>query len=341
VSKQINIQEVTKIVISRTDSIGDVVLTLPMCVRLKKEYPKAKIIFLAAAYTIPVIECCKSVDEIINWTELKDRPRAEKIEIMRSWDADVLIHVFPNKEIANLAKKSKIPHRIGTSHRTFHFLTCNHRVSFTRKKSENHESQLNFHLLEPLDIIKLPSFEQVKKDMDCFKAPALNSLPIEPTKELKTVILHPKSQGSAVEWPMSKYTALSDELEEKGYRVYVTGTEKEGSFIEPYFKWGENIVNTTGTMSLTQLISFIGKCDHLVACSTGPLHLAGVQNVTSIGLFSPRRPIHPGRWRPLGNKSTVLTSRDTCPCDRKRGCSCIEAISVDQVINVIEQSKIL
>jgi ADP-heptose:LPS heptosyltransferase len=46
-----------KIVISRTDSIGDVVLTLPLAGILKEKYPKAKIIFLGNTYTKPIIKC--------------------------------------------------------------------------------------------------------------------------------------------------------------------------------------------------------------------------------------------------------------------------------------------
>ena len=44
------------IAISRTDSIGDVVLTLPVCVWLKKKFPDIKIIFFGSTYTKPVIE---------------------------------------------------------------------------------------------------------------------------------------------------------------------------------------------------------------------------------------------------------------------------------------------
>jgi ADP-heptose:LPS heptosyltransferase len=35
-----------RIIISRTDSIGDVILTLPLCVWLKKQFPQTELIFL-------------------------------------------------------------------------------------------------------------------------------------------------------------------------------------------------------------------------------------------------------------------------------------------------------
>ena len=54
------------ILISRTDSIGDVVLTLPVAKFLKDRFPETKISFLGKAYTRPVIEACIYVDEFVN-----------------------------------------------------------------------------------------------------------------------------------------------------------------------------------------------------------------------------------------------------------------------------------
>ena len=59
-----------KIVISRTDSIGDVVLTLPLAGILKEKFPEAQIVFLGNSYTRPVIRCSQFVDEIWEWDKL-------------------------------------------------------------------------------------------------------------------------------------------------------------------------------------------------------------------------------------------------------------------------------
>jgi heptosyltransferase-3 len=46
-----------RILISRTDSIGDVMLTLPMCVWLKDHFIDAELIYLGKGYTRPVVDC--------------------------------------------------------------------------------------------------------------------------------------------------------------------------------------------------------------------------------------------------------------------------------------------
>jgi ADP-heptose:LPS heptosyltransferase len=92
------------------------------------------------------------VDKFINWDDLLNAPKTERAQAFRALNADVIIHVFPNKEIAALAKKVRVPMRIGTSHRAYHLLTCTHRLNFTRKRSDFHEAQLNFELLKPFGV---------------------------------------------------------------------------------------------------------------------------------------------------------------------------------------------
>jgi len=72
----------------------------------------------------------------------------------------------------------------------------------------------------------------------------------------------------------------------------------------------------------------------LVACSTGPLHISGILGKTTCGLFSPRKPIHPGRWKALGKDVHIFTHDDNCPiCSKKKTCRCIEEIKVSLVLN--------
>lgn len=326
------------ILISRTDSIGDVVLTLPMCVWIKENHPGSKIIFLGNTYTKPVLECLPQIDEILEWSELQQMPDSNKIDLLRSKNIDVCIHVFPRKEIAWLARKAKIPTRVGTSHRGFHLLNCNVKPSFSRKSSDFHESQLNFELLKPFGIKTLPTLGEITGWMKAFR-PVATGLPAALEEDLKKptkkIILHPKSQGSALEWPIEKYAIVAGELLAKGYSVYYTGTEQDGVYIRSFIHQHENCRDTTGKLTLEQLISFISRCDALVACSTGPLHLAGVLGLRTIGLFSDKRPIHPGRWKALGKDVHILTASGKLENSRIKTMHSIEQIESSQVIEAI------
>ena len=49
------LKDLHKIIISRTDSIGDVMLTLPLCVWLKEKYPNTELVFLGRTYTESIV----------------------------------------------------------------------------------------------------------------------------------------------------------------------------------------------------------------------------------------------------------------------------------------------
>jgi ADP-heptose:LPS heptosyltransferase len=324
------------ILISRTDSIGDVCLTLPLCGYLKQRFEGIRIVFLGNTYTAPVLACCPDIDMVLSWKELSSLPENEQVHQLTSLSLFAAIHVFPNKEVARLVKKCGVPNRIGTSHRLFHWLTCSHRVDFTRKNAEEHESQLNFHLLKPTGLNKLPTLEEVQtyvhfsteQTVPDWLAETLN------THQPK-VILHPKSQGSAVEWGVNRFAELGQALLDAGYALYYTGTEKEAESFRHLIP--QDCIDTTGKLSLSELIALIQHADALVAASTGPLHIEGLLGKRAVGLFAPRRPIHPGRWRPLGANSTTLVFDENCTiCSTGKPCRCIEKISVHRVMDALQ-----
>lgn len=329
----------SRIIISRTDSIGDVVLTFPICHWLREEFPHSELIYLGRDYTRSIIESFTMIDQFISWDDLKNMPKLEQIEQIKRIDADTIIHIFPNKDIAHIAKKVGIQNRIGTSHRSFHLLSCNVRINFSRKNAELHESQLNFNLLKPFGLSDIPTLETINKQLAQWKIQRepLPSLVTDfISNSTNTVILHPKSQGSAKEWPIEKYISLAQNLTVKKWKVIFTGTENEGILFRDLLPNNENILDTTGKLTLKQLMHLISISQVLVACSTGPLHIAGISGINTIGVFSPRKPIHPGRWKPIGVKVNAIVFDESCSiCKKSKHCSCITQISVEKIEQLI------
>lgn len=330
--KTIDLSEKT-IVISRTDSIGDVILTLPLCGWLKKQFPTVRIIFLGKSYTVDVLKCSPFIDEIVRLEDWEKVPFEEQVKLVEKLNIYAFVHVFPNKGLAKLAKAAKIPFRIGTSHRLFHLLTCNIKPNFTRKNSEFHEAQLNFELLRSFGVKSLPNKEELVEYIGDFKPKdeLPNQLKIV-LSDKKRVVLHTKSQGSAVEWPIEKYVELANQLVKKDYSVYFSGTEKEGLKFRDALPNHPQVIDISGKSSLGELIAFIDKCDVLVACSTGPLHLAAVLGKKAIGLYTDLRPMHPGRWSPIGAQGIALTANNL----ENPKLEDIYSITVGRVMQVIE-----
>lgn len=310
-------------------------LTLPITAWLKNQYPDCHITFLCKNYTAPIVMHYTAVDDVLILDELEQLDEAAQIERIKAQQYDAVVHVFPRKSLARLFKKAKVPTRIGTSHRVFHLLTCNVRPNFTRKKSPLHEAQLNFELLRPLGLRAIPTFEELHAYTTHFQIKE-QTLPSNISTDKSIVILHPKSQGSAREWPIDNYFHLAQLLVEKGYTVVFTGTENEGLLFRDQLPTDSNIIDSTGKLSIEQLMYLIQQSKVLVACSTGPLHIAGYAGIKAIGLFAPKIPIHPGRWKPLGKNSTTLVYDVNCEaCKAGKPCTCIEKISVTTVLDQI------
>lgn len=328
-------------IISRTDSIGDVVLTLPMAAVLKKEFPGCQILFLGKAYTAEVIRCCNNVDRFLDWDRISQLSPEQQVTEIKATGADVIIHAFPRAAIARLAKNAGIQLRIGASGRLYHWTSCNRIVWLSRRKSQLHEAQLNLKLLRGLVSRQTFPLQEIP---ELYAFNSVQPLPTEIELLLKpdkfNLILHPRSKGSAREWGLQNFNLLAEILPHDKFRIFVTGTAEEGLMVfgEHGIKKGERIIDLTGKLTLGELITFIQHADGLVAASTGPLHLAAALGRIAIGIYPPMRPIHPARWAPLGKKASFLVKSGTCSKCRNGGsCTCMSSIDPTTVAQRIQE----
>jgi len=317
-----------KIIISRTDNLGDVLLTLPLAGFLKRENPSIIIYFIGKSYTRPLIECSGAIDFFLDRESLLQNPAQ-----LKAIRADAILFVFPDKAIAKIAKEAKIPIRIGTSHRWWHWLYANRLHNFSRRNTDLHEAQLNFKLLQPLGYDIIPSLNNIA-DWYALTPPILSeSLKRTLLPNQKHVILHPKSKGSAREWHLDKFYQLI--AQNPTYQFFITGIQEESEAIQaqkPALFDLPNVTNLAGKLSLKELIAFIAAADALVAASTGPLHIAAALGIKAIGIFPPMKPIHPTRWQPIGKQAhTLVLNKDCNACRKKLPCYCMEAIKVQDV----------
>ncbi len=329
-------------ILSRTDSIGDVVLTLPMAGLLKKYYPQCRIIFLGRTYTRDVVALSRHVDEFVNYDAFEKKSKSEQVANLKSLKADAIVHVFPRKDIAKLAQQAGILLRIGTMSRLYHWLSCNRLMWLPRKNSDLHEAQLNLLLLKKLGVQGLVKLNDI---------PALYgflNLPVLPVsagsyidREKINVILHPKSKGSAREWGLDNFGKLIQLLPSERFKIFICGTAEDGETMTAFTGAHRNAVNLCGQLSLSEYIAFINACDALVAASTGPLHIAAALEKRAIGLFTSRRPMHPGRWAPLGLKASHLVYDVNCEaCKQKQNCNCIQQVSPQQVVDLLLNERL-
>jgi ADP-heptose:LPS heptosyltransferase len=303
-----------------------------MATLIKEQLPDAHIGFLGKDYTRAVVDCCSAVDEFVEVGDFLNS--SDKF----AWDT--IIHVFPRKDIAWKALRMGIPNRIGTANRLYHLLTCNRLVKLSRRNSDLHEAQLNAKLLAPLglntDFSKEElggkfSFDRIAILKDEFREL------LQPGK--RHIILHPKSQGSAREWGLDHFAALVKLLPKERFQIFISGTKGERALLDPLLEdAGGMVTDITGRMDLASFIAFINACDGLVAASTGPLHIAAACGKKAVGIYPPIRPMHPGRWAPLGPFASALAlPKDCSECrSNPQECTCIQQINAAEVAALLQ-----
>ncbi len=324
--------QIRKIIVSRTDAIGDVVLTLPVCSIIKHAIGRdIQIIFFGKKYTRPVIDCCDSVDDFIDYDIFSSLDRKGQDDFLRACNADAILHVFPRKDIARAAKSAGIPVRVGTTNRIYHWTACNKLVRLSRRNSSLHEAQLNTALLKPLGIKENFSLTELPPLFNMNKTEALPGKFVSLLSPGKfRLIMHPKSHASAREWKIENYTELIRLLPEDKFQVIITGGKTEEEFLNDWTKTlPSRVLNLAGQLSLGELIALINKCDGIIAASTGPLHIAAALGKYALGIYPPIRPMDPGRWAPVGVHAEFLVSEKSCSECRTSpvSCHCINDIT--------------
>jgi ADP-heptose:LPS heptosyltransferase len=172
-----------------------------------------------------------------------------------------------------------------------------------------HEAALNLRMLSALDLYvdlhdaAISAFTRMRPVSE------VPELARSFCNQTKTVLLHPLSHGSAVDWPLELFAELALMLTHEGIAVGITGTTAERERMGNRLPW-DKVTDFCGALSLAELVAVIANSGGLVAGSTGPLHLAAALGVNALGLYSPKRPLFALRWRPIGPKAGFIEARE-------------------------------
>jgi ADP-heptose:LPS heptosyltransferase len=330
-----------KILLIRTDRLGDVILSTPVATAIKRNWPDVHVTFLLRHYTAEITRCHPHVDETleIDGAEIGgDVRRLMQALRQRQFEAVVLLHPRPN--LAWAVWRSGIPLRIGTGYRWYSFL-FNRRVFEHRKTAARHEAEYNLRLLRPLGIgaaeiefhFALLNAEREKIDEKLNKLGA----------GVKPVILHPGSGGSSRDWPPEYFAQLADRIQHAlGAQVILTGAPAEENLIAAIQRQTKSQpLSLCGRLTIIELALLCQRAAVFVSNSTGPLHLAVMVGTPVVAFYPPIRVARPERWGPYGRRADVLMSQQEeckrCRQSPARVCDCMRAISVELAFKKIQE----
>ncbi|MFA6111181.1 MAG: glycosyltransferase family 9 protein [Candidatus Latescibacterota bacterium] len=118
------------------------------------------------------------------------------------------------------------------------------------------------------------------------------------------VALHPGSGAARKNWPLDRFAALADRLQERGLQpVWILGPLEEQTRKEA----GCRPCLPPGTAR--ELAAFLAQVDLFVGNDSGPGHLAAAVGTPTLSLFGPT---DPALWRPRSRLGRVLQAPGGC-----------------------------
>jgi heptosyltransferase-2 len=328
---------VKRILIVRTDRLGDVVLTLPLLPALRRCFPDAFIAMLLKEYTGEIVEGNPFVDEII-WYDKGGMsvPFRKMCKLLRGRSFDAAVIVYPRFRLACLMMCAGIPLRIGTGYRYYSFL-LNRRVYEHRKDAAKHELEYNFGLLRELGCT---TRERPEFFIDIPETARLRVAEIlRQASGKKVVVIHPGSGGSAREWPAEFFGSLALTLASRGdIAIFVTGSGSDAAKVHQVVALSAHqAVSLCGILNVKELAALLRKASLFISNSTGPIHIAAAMGTPVIGLYPQHTAMSARRWGPWADRKRVLVpqkSPQCSDCTKSAGqrCECMASIPVEDVL---------
>jgi ADP-heptose:LPS heptosyltransferase len=361
-----------RILVSRPDRLGDVVLSTPVLEALKRRFPHAELTVLVQAPIVPVVEGLDSVDRVFLYEPAGRhagvRGFMRLLRELRSWEFRVAVCLQSDRRIAWAVRLARIRHRVGPYSKPHSWLTYNRGLRQRRSQVESHEADYNLQLLRRLGA-RVASRELPTRV-------ALRPAAVEWAKSwlgqqgfsegVPSVLVHPGMGGSALNWPETHYVELAAALLREGTQVLITAGPTEGEILERFRaglaaaarassegSGGVAREKARGMLafyggreagSLDKLVALISRCDVVVAPSTGPLHLAVALDRRVVSFFPPIRVQSALRWGPYvadETRASVLVPDNYCGEDfRCRGnlCHyypCMRSLTVAQALEQV------
>jgi ADP-heptose:LPS heptosyltransferase len=327
-------ENLRRILVSRTDGLGDVIATLPIAVALKERLPDAEVAYMVTPYTAPIVRRIQQIDEVLTLTAMR-----RGLHLMQIYKPDAIIFAKPELQLAFEALLARIDVRIGTGYRWYSGLFTRW-VYDHRRKGAKHEAEYGVNLLLPLLDPPLPVR---MPELGISEAGAIEAQHRRDEVGITGdyMVIHPGSRGSASEYSPEGYAAVARALldEEGDLSILITAGPGEEDLVQRVLHGigpGRR-AHAVEDLSLNGLSELLRSARGFLGGSSGPIHLAALVRTPVVGLYPGLPPLWPARWRPLGEHVTTLVPHASEPfctgCEREHQPeNCVKRIAYQRVV---------
>ena len=343
--KDLNSDQIKRILIRSTNWIGDAVMTTPAVRAIRKNFPDAKISILTKPWVAPVFSNSPYVDNLLIYDKAeKHKGLAGKMQLVKdlkqySFDAAILLQ--NGFEAALITFFAGIPYRIGYNTDIRGFLLT-HSVPCTPQIKKMHQTGYYLGILQGigLETDGLGLDLVVDKKYQKRAAEILEEHGI--SKSDRLVGINPSATfGPAKQWFPERYAGLSDKIHEVfGARILLfggPGDRELGVRISQMMQHPP--IDLCGKTNLEEAIALINMCNLFITNDSGLMHVAAALDIPLIAIFGSTNPTTTG---PKGSNSRVVRIPVECSPCLKPECPeghlrCMDQIDINMVFEAIRE----
>ncbi|MBU1121860.1 MAG: lipopolysaccharide heptosyltransferase II [Candidatus Omnitrophica bacterium] len=327
-----------KILIIRTDRLGDVILSTPVITNLRQAYPQAHIAFMCRPYTLDAIEGNPHLNEVIVYDKYgrhKSMLATFKFALrLRKNKFDWAIILHPTNRAHLIAFFAGIPLRIGWNKKMGWLLTK--KMPHKKQEGKKHEVEYTLDILKPLKvpIVDKTTYFPIKEDAEKKIEDMLNTSGLIPDE--KFIVIHPSASCLSKKWPQAYFSELIKIINDKIDLKIIIVTAKEDIQFGNQLVQEHNTIDFRGKLTLPQMGSLLKRAVLFISNDSGPVHIASSLNTPVISIFGRKNPgLSPTRWKPRGKKSTYFHQDVGCTVCLAHNCKqsflCLKKVYPEEV----------
>lgn len=334
-------QKRKKILIMRTDRLGDVILSTPVIANLRKCYPDSYIAFLCRPYTKEVVEGNPYLDEVIVYDKNNEHKgilsSIKFCRALRKKKFDTVFILNPNNRSNTIAFVAGIPKRVGLNRKMGYLLT--QPIEDRKHEGKKHELEYTLDILKEagIPITEKHTYFPVKKESEERIEGLLSANGI---KNNDFVVMHPSASCPSKRWMQDNFIKLAKLIQEKTKLKVIVISSKDEK------KYADNLAQVTGVidfrgiLTISDIGALLKRSKVFISNDSGPVHIASSLNVPVISIFGRNDPgLSPARWRPLGEKSFYIHKVSSCKICLAHKCVekflCLKSITPQEVFALV------
>ena len=333
-----------KILITRTDRVGDLVVSTPVFQILREQFPQS---FISACVFLEHRELMTE-NPYLNEVILYDKRGREKnwfgqiqfAQKIKARKFDLVIHLHATNRMHLMGWLAGIPNRIGYNRRAAWALT--QAFPYDKKEGAKHESSYLCDFLGAAGLLAQPAgsplpFVPVLVGMQTSVENLL--LHHRVGEGAKLAVIHPSASDETKMWPAAPFAELIQKLK-AAHSDWVWISIGDAKASEQTQKIGRAsgapIINLCGQLSLGMLAALFQKAKLVISNDSGPAHIAAAVGAPTVSIFGRWQPgLNAERWRPLGKKTAIVTPQIENIPEAQRKFTYIEEITVPQVLGAV------